>query len=89
MSPTQLSLKHLRQAGYIVAIVEHFNAFANVRQDLFGAFDILAVKDNVTLAIQTTSSSNMSAPRTKLARQIPPWPPCLKAGWYVEGTRMG
>ena len=60
-SPTQLSLKKLRQEGYTVAIVEHWNAFARIRQDLFGFIDLLALKDKEVLAVQTTSASNMSA----------------------------
>ena len=65
-SPTQLSLKKLRDEGYTVAIVEHWNAFARIRQDLFGFIDILALKDKEVLAIQTTTASNMSARATKI-----------------------
>ena len=43
-SPTQLSLKKLREEGYIVAVVEHWNSFARIRQDLFGFIDLLALK---------------------------------------------
>jgi hypothetical protein len=38
-SPTQLSLKKLREEGYTVAVVEHWNSFARIRQDLFGFID--------------------------------------------------
>ena len=65
-SPTQLSLKLLRDQGYTVAIVEHWNAFARIRQDLFGFIDILALKDKEVLAIQTTTATNMSARVTKI-----------------------
>ena len=60
-SPTQLSLKLLRDQGYTVAIVEHWNAFARIRQDLFGFIDILALKGKEVLAVQTTTATNMSA----------------------------
>ena len=88
MSPTQLSLKHLRSQGYLATVVEHFNAFAKVRQDLFGFADLLAIKDGMTLAVQTTTASNMSARRTKLLGN-PAVAACLKAGWAVriEGWR--
>jgi len=66
-SPTQLSLKKLRDEGYTVAIVEHWNAFARIRQDLFGFIDIIALRGNETLAIQTTTVSNMSARVTKIS----------------------
>ncbi len=67
MTPTQRSLKHLRDQGYTVAVVEHWNPFAKIRQDLFGFIDLLALKDGITLAVQTTSYSNMSARIRKIA----------------------
>ena len=56
MTPTQRSLKYLREQGYTVAIVERWNAFAKIRQDLFGFIDLLAIKPGETLAVQTTAS---------------------------------
>ena len=66
-SPTQLSLKKLRDEGYLVAITERWNAFAKIRQDMFGFIDLLAIKDGEILAVQTTSASNMSARANKIA----------------------
>jgi len=66
-SPTQLSLKKLRADGYLVAITERWNAFAKIRQDMFGFIDLLAVKEGEILAVQTTSASNMSARAKKIA----------------------
>ena len=64
ISPTQRTLKKLRDSGDypLVAIVERWNAFAKLRQDLFGIIDLLAVdsKGN-TVGIQVTSYSNISA----------------------------
>lgn len=61
MSPTQLTLRQLRREGYKpVEVVEHWNAFAHRREDLFGLFDILAVKGRETIAVQTTSYSHVS-----------------------------
>ena len=58
------TLKKLRDSGDypLVAIVERWNNFAKVRQDLFGIIDLLAVdtKGN-TVGIQVTSYSNISA----------------------------
>ncbi len=42
-SPTQLSLAELRKRGYMAAVVEKFNSFIKIRQDLWGFGDILAV----------------------------------------------
>jgi hypothetical protein len=60
-SPTQRSLKHLKAQGYTVAITEHWNSHARIRQDLLGFIDILALRNGETLAVQTTSYSNVSA----------------------------
>lgn len=60
-SPTQRSLKLLRGEGYTVAVVERYNRFARVRQDLFGFIDLLAMKRDHLLAVQTTSGPNASA----------------------------
>jgi len=63
----QLSLKYLREGGYTVDIVEHWNSFTQRRKDLFGIIDILALRGSETLAVQTTSYSNMSARAKKIA----------------------
>ncbi len=66
-SPTQLSLKKLREEGYTVQVVEYWNSFARIRIDLFGFIDIIALKGKEVLAVQTTSASNMSARCKKIA----------------------
>lgn len=66
MSPTQRSLKLLRSRGYLVAIVEHWNPWSKTRQDLFGFIDLLAIKCDYVLAVQTTSGSNASARLAKI-----------------------
>lgn len=46
VSPTQRTLRELRQQGRICGIVERFNSFVGphgVRQDLFGFIDIIAL----------------------------------------------
>lgn len=66
-SPTQRSKAYLEGQGYKVAIVEHFNQFARIRQDLFGFVDLIGIKAGETLAVQTTSGSNVSARVKKIA----------------------
>ena len=61
MTPTQRSLDALRKADYLPVVVERWNAFAKIRQDLWGWCDILAIKKGEVLAVQVTSTSNMSA----------------------------
>lgn len=46
-SPTKRSLKLLRSEGFLCHVVEHWNAFAHVRQDAFGFGDILAVSETL------------------------------------------
>jgi hypothetical protein len=66
MSPTQRSLAHLKDLGYTAKVVEHWNHFARIRQDLFGV-DVLALKaGEPILVVQCTSGSNHAARRTKL-----------------------
>ena len=57
LSPTQRSLAYLREQGYLVAIVEHWNPYARIRQDLWGWCDFLAVRKNEVLAVQVTASA--------------------------------
>ena len=63
----QRSLDLLRATGYTVAITEHFNAFSRTKNDMFGWIDILALKGNQTLAVQTTSRPNISTRVAKIA----------------------
>lgn len=81
-SPTQRSLKHLRDAGYQAAVVEHWNPHVRIRQDLFGFIDILAVRDGETLGVQATSGSNVSKRIIKIAEH-PNYPAVHAAGWRV------
>jgi hypothetical protein len=67
VTPTQLSLRHLRENGYLCATVEVWNPHTRTRHDLFQIADILAVKPGETLMVQTTSSSNVSARVRKIA----------------------
>jgi len=56
MTPTERSLKYLREQGYLCAIVEKWNPHARIRQDLWGWCDILAIKKDEVLAVQVTST---------------------------------
>ena len=66
MSPTARTLKQLRDDGWLCQVVEHWNSFAKIRQDLFGFIDILAVREGQTLGIQVTTERNASARRSKM-----------------------
>lgn len=84
MSPTQRSLALLRERGYTAAVVERWNAFARVRQDLFGFVDIVAVKagEQGVVAVQSTSADNLAARRTKIATEQ------RARVWLAAGNRI-
>jgi hypothetical protein len=62
-SPTQRTLEELRSRGYLCAVVEKWNQFAKIRQDLYGFIDILCLhpEEDQPLAIQCTTRGNVSA----------------------------
>lgn len=67
MTPTQLTLRKLRAEGWTAEVVERWVPGANIRKDLFGFVDIIALRDDITLAVQATSYSNISARVNKIA----------------------
>jgi hypothetical protein len=87
MTPTQRSLKYLREQGYTVAITERWNPFARIRQDLFGFVDLLAIRKGETLAVQTTSTG--VSERIKKIQDSEYLPKIRDAGWmiHVHGWR--
>lgn len=94
-SPTQRTLKRLKDSNEypLVKIVERWNSFAKIRQDLWN-FDILCIdnKGN-TVAIQVTSKANMKARVRKI--EDSEYTPHLRdanwtllvEGWYKDGHR--
>jgi len=56
MTPTQRSLKALRELGYLVEVVEKWNSFTRTRKDLWGWADLLAIKRGEVLAVQVTAT---------------------------------
>lgn len=83
--PTQRSLDHLRKLGYTCYVVEHYNAFAKVRRDLFGFIDIVAIhpEKRGVLGVQTTTGSNLAARETK-AEALPTYQLWLDCGNAIE-----
>lgn len=66
-SPTQRSLKHLRDAGCRAEVVERWNPHSRTRKDLFDVIDIVALaEDGTTIGVQATSLSNVSARVAKI-----------------------
>ena len=92
ISPTQRSLAEMRKRGYLCSVVEHWNMFAKIRQDLFGFVDIICIGDNETIGVQSTSYSNVSARINKIANHDNVGA-VRKAGWRIlvqgwDGTKL-
>lgn len=93
-SPTQRTLALLRSQGWRhVQVVEKFNRFAGVRQDLFGIIDILAIAPGHILGVQATSRDHVSHRLEKIL-ESPAAPDWLDAGgmlvihgWSKKGPR--
>ena len=82
MSPTSRSLQRLRKLGYQAQVVEKWNPFARIRQDLFGG-DVLALKaGEPVLVVQATTQSNHAARRAKLDAEG------FTALWNGAGARL-
>lgn len=101
VSPTQRSLKKLRDEGYLCRIVEHWNPFARIRQDLFGFIDILCVKNNEVVGVQSCSGVDFNKRVTKIKEhknynavscsgikiRVQAWRK-LKAGWACREIEL-
>jgi hypothetical protein len=93
MTPTARTLQQLRKEGYVCQVVEKWNPYARIRQDLFGFIDIVAIRDQQILGVQATSATNVSA-RIHKALACPHLAAWLKAnarfevwGWSKKGPR--
>jgi hypothetical protein len=83
MSPTQRTLAKARKEGYYAEILEHWVPFPppGHRKDPLGFIDVLILKGPETIAVQTTSGSNLSARLTKIKAEP------RAARWLEGGTR--
>jgi hypothetical protein len=72
LSPTQRTLRELRNQGRVCAIVERFNAFVGehgVRQDLFGIIDVLALDPERGVVGVQSCGQDFAAHERKLLEQ--------------------
>ena len=93
MTPTQRTMKELKQRGYKTAIVEKWNQNAfrpdghrGVRQDMFGIIDIIALdfKEKRILGVQSTGSGfseHLKALKGEKAQACIDW---LRVGGHLE-----
>ena len=83
-SPLQRSKKLMESINHTtVAIVERWNPWAKIRQDLFGIIDLLGVNSDGTWAVQVTTLGHMKDHRDKM-QASPMLEKLKKAGWVVE-----
>lgn len=82
-SPTQRTLERLRDAGWVAEICERWIPGANIRKDLWGFADVLAIREGEVLAVQCTSGSNVSA-RVRKIEASPLLSAVRKAGIAIE-----
>lgn len=81
MSPTQRSLKLMRDRGYTCAVVEKWNHHVKIRQDLFGFGDVLCFSPFETVLIQCCIGGDAAKRTTKLLSVPASW------GWANDGAR--
>jgi hypothetical protein len=96
-SPTQRTLKRLRDDGWpLVEVVERWNGYAKVRQDIFGFGDVVAVNATDILIVQATTYGNAQERLAKILKLPAAWlwvstPSRLLEvwGWYKTETGRG
>jgi hypothetical protein len=82
-SPTQLTLKWLRDEGYLAEVVEKWIPGANMSvKTSGGGADIVAIREEETVAVQCTSWDNISS-RCKKIAESDTVGPVRKAGWNI------
>lgn len=92
MSPTQRTLKYLRDNGYIAVVVASWNPFSRTRKDVLCG-DILAFGHGEVLLVNATDSTSVSKREAKAkangdvqAWASQPWAKFVVAGWR-KGVR--
>lgn len=83
-SPTQRTLAYLRKRGEVAQVVERFNQFAKVRQDLFGFIDIVNLRTGAIVGVQCTSGGNVAARVNKILNECGD----VAREWLLAGGRI-
>lgn len=94
-SPTALTLRELRQLGYLAAVVERWLPRIERKADLFGIGDVLAIhpRDKAFLLVQCTSGAHVPdrlrriQARPELARLLASGVGVEVWGWAKRGER--
>lgn len=87
-SPTSRSLDYLRNEGWFCSVVEQTIRGKGIvfKRDLWNCADILCLREEEILAVQTTSGSNVSS-RVKKVTECEALPRIRKAGilFHIHG----
>ena len=89
-SPTQLTLKKLRDEGYLAEVVEKFvrtgKGGSGFRRDLFGFLDIVCLKGTETLGVQCTSRAHVRNRVNKIEHEdhAVALAALREAGWTIQ-----
>ena len=90
--PTQRTLAWLRKQGYRCQVVEHWNAFAHRRIDLFGVIDVLAVdtQQGRIIGVQCCSGTDHAKRKAKIEESdaIPDWKEAGGHIWLVSWRKL-
>jgi hypothetical protein len=65
-SPTARSLDLMRRRGYIADVAEKWIEATKRRRDLFGFCDVVALRIDEVVFVQSTTDSNVAARLTKI-----------------------
>lgn len=82
-TPTALrrrSALELERRGYTVDVAECRNGY--VSRDLFGMFDLVALRDDETLGVQVTDASHVAA-HVRTIAEAPAVGAVREAGWTI------
>ncbi len=82
MSPTARSLAECRGRGWYAQVVEKWNPYAKIRQDLFGVIDIVAITPEGIMGIQATSAGNHSSRVKKILEEV------MARAWLDAGAKL-
>ena len=99
LTPDQLTKRNFHDRGYRIVKVEHYlyipGQTVQKKRDFLSIYDFIAMGEEDTIAVQTTSKANFSSRRKKmLSSQTFAWWTSEKAkrrsilqGWYKENGK--
>lgn len=69
------TMKLIRDEGFFIGKVEHYNSFSRKKQDLFGIIDYVAMGNGMIVGVQSTSYASKSAHRMAILESsvLPVW----------------